>query len=59
MMNLMKKTNKKKGGDNGKRKPIIDDLGKWCNCTLPKLVSNMGIGPGSAYCLKCKCNWYN
>lgn len=55
-----KELKKKRGGDNGKRKPIIDDQGlKWCNCTVPKLSSTMGIGPGSAYCRKCHCNWYN
>lgn len=48
------------GGDNGKRKPVIDELGnKWCNCTRPRLVSNRGTtGLGLAYCLKCGCNWY-
>jgi hypothetical protein len=48
------------GGDNGKRKPVIDEDGnKWCNCTRPTLFSNYGIGPGVAHCHKCGCNWYN
>lgn len=49
---------KKRGGDNGKRKPVIDQDGdRWCNCTRPKLISP--IDKGQAYCLKCKSNWYN
>lgn len=51
---------KKRGGDNGKRKPIIDEYGqKWCNCTKPKLTSTSGVGPGTALCLKCMNPWYN
>ena len=47
-------------GDNGKRKPTVDEYGnKWCNCTQPELVSNHGIGNGQAYCLKCHCDWYH
>ena len=46
-------------GDNGKRKPIIDDLGyKWCNCTKPKLTHN-GDDRGQALCLKCMQPWYH
>lgn len=51
------KTNR--GGDNGKRKPITDDIGlKWCNCTRPRLTSSSG-GRGQALCLKCGEYWYN
>lgn len=43
----------------GKRKPIIDEFGKkWCNCITPKLVS-AGDNVHQAYCLLCKCYWYN
>lgn len=49
---------KKRGGDNGKRKPIVDDMGlTWCNCTVPKLTSNAG-GRGQAFCLKCMYPYY-
>lgn len=43
----------------GKRKPLIDNDGKkWCDCSLPKLIhANDGIH--QAYCLKCKCYWFN
>lgn len=43
----------------GYRKPVKDDCGTWCNCTIPNLVSNIGIGKGQAYCLRCSNNWYN
>lgn len=50
---------KKRGGDNGKRKPIIDEYNnKWCACTRPKLTSPYH-GKGQASCLKCGCTWYN
>lgn len=50
---------RKRGGDNGKRKPIVDDVGlSWCNCTKPKLTSNAG-GRGQAFCLKCGTPWYH
>ena len=52
------KIKKKRGGDNGKRKPITDDLGTWCNCTKPNLVSPYH-GKGTASCLKCGYPWYN
>jgi len=43
----------------GKRKPIVDDLGKkWCNCVTPKLTSS-GVNGIQAYCLKCGEYWYN
>lgn len=56
----MEKDNKKKGGDNGKRKPIVDDMGlKWCNCTTPRLTRNiLPEERGQAYCLKCGQYWY-
>ena len=55
----MEKLIKKRGGDNGKRKPIIDDLNnKWCDCTRPKLTSSYHE-KGQASCLKCGCAWYN
>ena len=52
---------RKRGGDNGKRKPIVDDMGqKWCNCTTPKLVSSepypMREHPS---CTKCGYPWYH
>jgi hypothetical protein len=48
-----------RGGDNGKRKPVTDNMGlKWCDCTKPKLVSNFG-GRGQAYCIKCNNPWYH
>jgi hypothetical protein len=54
----MKTNNKKRGGDNGKRKPITDDMGlKWCNCTKPKLISP--LCRGQAYCIKCNNPWYH
>lgn len=43
----------------GKRKPIEEDGKKWCNCLVPKLTSNHGIGGGTAYCLKCGNNYYH
>lgn len=50
---------RKRGGDNGKRKPFIDDMGmKWCGCVRPNLTGNSG-GPGQAYCLKCGNYWYH
>lgn len=49
---------KKRGGDNGKRKPIEEDGLKWCACTVPNLTSNGG-GRGQAYCLKCGFPWYH
>jgi hypothetical protein len=50
---------KKRGGDNGKRKPITDDVGiKWCNCTKPKLVSPFH-GKGLASCIKCGYPYYH
>lgn len=55
---ISKEVKKKRGGDNGKRKPIIDNGIKWCNCTRPKLTSNAG-GAGQAYCLLCGNHWYN
>lgn len=37
----------------------IDEYGKkWCNCVTPKLVS-ANDGVHQAYCLLCKCYWYN
>lgn len=52
---------RKRGGDNGKRKPIVDDLGlKWCNCTRPNLTHNrLKEEPGQALCLKCGYHWYH
>ena len=45
--------------DNGKRNPIVDDIGyTWCNCTKPKLTSNAG-GRGTAFCLKCGTPYYH
>ena len=50
---------RKRGGDNGKRNPVIDDMGyKWCNCTKPRLTHNGG-GRGQALCLKCGEAWYH
>lgn len=43
----------------GYRKPVKDDCGTWCNCAIPVLTSNMGIGGGQAYCLRCHHNWYH
>lgn len=44
-------------GDNGKRKPVIDQYGmKWCNCTRPKLTHS---NSAQAYCTLCGCYWYN
>ena len=58
-MNQENKPKKKRGGDNGKRKPITDDMGlTWCNCTRPNLTSNAG-GRGQAYCLKCGHPYYH
>lgn len=42
----------------GWRKPITDDCGTWCNCTLPNLVSS-GVEGKQAYCLRCGHYWYN
>ena len=50
---------KKRGGDNGKRKPIVEEDGtKWCGCTVPKLTSPFH-GRGQASCLKCMQPWYH
>ena len=43
----------------GYRKPVTDESGTWCNCTQPNLVSNRGVGGGSAYCLRCGNNYYH
>lgn len=49
----------KRGGDRGYRKPIIDEYGhKWCNCTIPNLISR-ALVRGTAYCAKCKCDYYH
>lgn len=57
----METEKKKRGGDNGKRKPVIDDLGnRWCNCTRPTLHHHgLPGGKGQAYCSKCRCDWYH
>lgn len=59
MLTIIKKPTTKKLFGGGWRKPITDEGNKWCNCIVPNLVSNKGIGPGTAYCLRCKCNWYH
>lgn len=52
------KEKRSRGGDNGKRKPTVDDMGlSWCNCTQPNLI--YPIGRGQAYCLKCHTPWYH
>lgn len=44
----------------GWRKPIKDEYGdKWCNCLIPNITSNHGIGKGQAYCLRCHSDWYH
>lgn len=45
----------------GYRKPEQEEKNGplWCRCTIPNLTSTMGIGPGSAYCLRCHCNYYH
>lgn len=51
---------KKRGGDNGRRKPIVDEDGlKWCNCTRPNLTGHGGVGRGQAWCMKCREYWYH
>ena len=51
---------KKRGGDNGKRKPIKDEDGVlWCNCITPKLVPAGHYGRGQAYCIKCGEYYYH
>lgn len=49
---------KSKSSLNGYRKPVIDDGLKWCNCTIPVLVTKFQ-NHGSATCLRCMCAWYN
>jgi hypothetical protein len=43
----------------GWKATIVDEFGKkWCNCTIPNLTSAMD-GIHQAYCLRCRCYWYN
>ena len=42
----------------GFRKPVTDDCGTWCNCSIPNLVRS-GIESKQAYCLRCESYWYN
>ena len=51
------KVKRKRGGDNGKRKPVIEDGEKWCACTKPSLTHP--IGRGQAFCLKCFTPYYH
>lgn len=42
----------------GYRKPITDECGTWCNCTVPDLISSR-VTDRQAYCLRCQNYWYN
>ncbi|MGH2666098.1 MAG: hypothetical protein ACRDEC_09840 [Flavobacterium sp.] len=42
----------------GYRKPVKDECGTWCNCTIPTLTRS-GVENRQAYCLRCGHYWYN